>query len=160
MVTMAFGDVIGYMPRRLSSPDIMFVQPSTGGATMTLWTVVMWAGRVLVSAFFLMSAYNHLTNTKMLAGYAASKGVPMAQVSTIVTGLMMLGGALSVLTGWHATYGVALLVLFLVPTAFIMHNFWTVSDPMAKMGDRINFWKNITIAGALLLYAAALHHAY
>jgi len=127
---------------------------------MTLWTVVMWAGRVLVSVFFLMSAYNHLTNTKMMAGYAASKGVPMAPVSTIVTGLMMLAGALSVLAGWHVTYGVALLVLFLVPTAFIMHNFWAVPDPMAKMGDRINFWKNITIAGALLLYAAALHHAY
>jgi uncharacterized membrane protein YphA (DoxX/SURF4 family) len=84
----------------------------------------------------------------------------MAPVSTIVTGLMMLGGALSVLTGWHVTYGVALLVLFLVPTAFIMHNYWAVADPMAKMGDRINFWKNLTIAGALLLYAAALHRAY
>jgi hypothetical protein len=31
---------------------------------------------------------------------------------------------------------------------------------MAQMGERINFWKNITIAGALLLYAAALHHVY
>jgi uncharacterized membrane protein YphA (DoxX/SURF4 family) len=147
MVTMAFGDVIGYMKRRLSSPGISFEEPSTGGATMTLWTVVMWAGRVLVAAFFLMSAFNHLTKSAMLAGYAQSKGVPMAQVSTIVTGLMMLAGALSVLTGWHVT-------------AFIMHNYWTVADPMAQMGERINFWKNITIAGALLLYAAALHHAY
>jgi len=101
-----------------------------------------------------------LSNSAMLAGYAQSKGVPMARVSTIVTGLMMLAGGLSVLTGWHATYGVALLVLFLVPTALIMHNYWTVPDPMAKMGERVNFWKNITIAGALLLYAAALHHAY
>ena len=127
---------------------------------MTLWTAVMWAGRVLVSVFFLMSAYNHLVNTAMLAGYAQSKGVPMAAISTRVTGLMMLAGALLVLTGWHATYGAALLILFLVPTAFMMHNFWAVADPMAKMGERINFWKNITIAGALLLYAAALHHAY
>ena len=127
---------------------------------MTLWTVVMWAGRVMVAGFFLMSAYGHLTKTAMMAGYAASKGVPMAPVSTIVTGLMMLAGALSVLTGWHVTYGVALLVLFLVPTAFIMHNYWAVADPMAQMGERINFWKNITIAGALLLYISALHHVY
>ena len=127
---------------------------------MTLWTAVMWAGRVMVSVFFLMSAYNHLTNTKMMAGYAASKGVPMAPVSTIVTGLMMLAGALSVLAGWHPVWGAGLLILFLVPTALIMHNFWAVPDPMAKMGERINFWKNITIAGALLLYIAALHHAY
>jgi uncharacterized membrane protein YphA (DoxX/SURF4 family) len=138
----------------------MFEQPSTGGSTMTLWTVVMWAGRVLVSAFFLMSAYNHLVNTAMLAGYAQSKGVPMAALSTRVTGLMMLAGGLSVLTGFHPVWGAGLLILFLVPTALIMHNFWTIADPMAKMGDRINFWKNITIAGALLLYISALHHAY
>jgi putative oxidoreductase len=127
---------------------------------MTLWTVVMWAGRVLCAGFFLMSAYSHLTKSAMLAGYAQSKGVPMAQLSTIVTGLMMLAGALSVLTGWHVTYGVGLLILFLIPTAFIMHNYWAVADPMAKMGERINFWKNITIAAALMLYVAALHHMY
>jgi putative oxidoreductase len=127
---------------------------------MTLWTVVMWAGRLLCAGFFLMSAYNHLTKSAMLAGYAQSKGVPMAQVSTIVTGLIMLAGALSVLTGWHVTYGVGLLILFLVPTAFIMHNYWAVADPMGKMNDRINFWKNITIAAALMLYVSALHRAY
>ncbi len=127
---------------------------------MTLWTVVMWAGRVLVSAFFLMSAYNHLANSAMMAGYAQSKGVPMARVSVIVTGLMMLAGGLSILTGWHAVWGAGLLILFLVPTALMMHNFWAVADPGAKMGERINFWKNITIAGALLLYIAALHRAY
>ena len=127
---------------------------------MTLWTVVLWAGRVLTAAFFLMSAYNHLTNTKMMAGYAASKGVPVASVSVIVTGLMMLAGAISILTGWHAVYGAGLLILFLIPVALIIHNFWAVSDPMARMGERINFWKNITIAGALLLYMAALHRAH
>ena len=127
---------------------------------MTLWTVVLWAGRVLTAAFFLLSAYNHLTNTKMMAGYATSKGVPVASVSVIVTGLMMLAGAISILTGWHAVYGAGLLILFLIPVALIIHNFWAVTDPMARMGERINFWKNITIAGALLLYMAALHRAH
>ena len=127
---------------------------------MRLWTVVLWAGRVVTAAFFLMQAYKHLTSSAMLAGYAQSKGVPVPRVSVIVTGLMMLAGALSILTGWHAVYGAGLLVLFLVPTALIMHNYWAVSDPMAKMGERINFWKNITIVGALLLYMAALHRAY
>src|SRR5258708_30976370 len=124
----------------------MFDQPSTGGATMMLWTVVMWAGRVLVAAFFLMSAYNHLSNSAMLAGYAQSKGVPMARVSTIVTGLMMLAGALSVLPGWHATDGVALLALVLVPTPVIIHNQQTVPDPLAQHGAPLNFSKNNTHA--------------
>src|SRR5258708_25289708 len=116
----------------------MFVQPSTGGATMMLWTVVMWAGRVLVAVFFLMSAYNHLSNSAMLAGYAQSKGVPMARVSTIVTGLMMLAGGLSVLTGWHPAYGVPLLVLFLVPAPLIMPKYWARPAPTAKVAARVH----------------------
>src|SRR5258708_32765299 len=88
MVTMAFADVIGYMERRLSGPDIMFEQPSTGGATMMLWTVAMWVGRGLVAVFFLMSAYNHLSNSAMMAGHAQSHGGPMARVPGSVTRLM------------------------------------------------------------------------
>src|SRR5258708_24742009 len=112
MVTMAFADVIGYMERRLSSPDIMFEQPSTGGATMMLWTVVMWVGRVLVAVFFLMSAYNHLSNSAMMAGYAQSKGGPMARASGMVTGLMMLAGGPPGAPRRQPPSGVALLVLF------------------------------------------------
>src|SRR5258708_30245557 len=142
MVTMAFADVIGYMERRLSSPDIMFEQPSTGGATMMLWTVVMWVGRVLVAVFFLMSAYNHLSNSAMMAGYAQSKGVPMARVSVIVTGLMMLAGALFVLTGWDATDGRALLLLVLVPTPPLLPHYLTLPDPLPQTGVRVNFLEN------------------
>jgi hypothetical protein len=32
-----------------------------------------------------------------------------------------------------------------------MHNFWTVQDQQAKMGEMINFLKNIAILGLLLM---------
>src|SRR5258708_20161163 len=131
MVTMAFADVIGYMERRLSSPDIMFEQPSTGGATMMLWTVVMWVGRVLVAVFFLMSAYNHLSNSAMMAGYAQSKGVPMARVSVIVTGLMMLAGAAPVPPRGHPTARRAFLLLFLWPPPLIISPSPPLPPPLA-----------------------------
>jgi putative oxidoreductase len=115
---------------------------------------VALAGRILFSLVIIVSAYGHLTKTAGTAGYAGSKGVPLPKLAVVVTGLMLLVGGLSVLLGIWVKVGAALLVLFLVPTAFTMHNYWTISDPMAKAGDQAHFLKDIALAGAALMIFA------
>src|SRR3989338_3720297 len=73
-----------------------------------------------------------LSRERMLAGYAASKKVPAAAVMVRLTGLMILVGGVLVLIGWHRFIGAGLLAIFLFPTAFLMHNFRTIADPMAR----------------------------
>ena len=34
---------------------------------------------------------------------------------------------------------------------FMMHAFWKVQDPMAKMSERVNFTKNMALLGAALI---------
>jgi len=46
------------------------------------------------------------------------------------------------------------IVLFLLPTSFMMHNFWAVQDPMQKMGEMINFTKSMALAGSALMFLA------
>ena len=92
-----------------------------------------------------------------MTGYAQYKKVPAAKLSVIVTGVMVLLGGLSILLGTYADLGALLLVVFLIPTALLMHNFWTVEDPMAKAGDAAQFFKNIALAGAALILFAILH---
>lgn len=60
----------------------------------------------------------------------------------------------SLLLGYHPTIGGALLVIFLLGTSFGIHNFWTVQDPQAKMGEMTNFLKNMAILGLLLMTLA------
>lgn len=112
-------------------------------------------GRVLFSWLFLLSGFRHLTQTKGLAEYAQAVGkVPMPTVAVVVTGLMMLAGGLCILVGWHPRIGAALIFAFVLPTAFIMHGFWGIADPMQRANQEAHFWKNITIAGAALYLAA------
>lgn len=33
-----------------------------------------------------------------------------------------------------------------------MHAFWKVSDPQQRMGERVNFTKNIALLGSLLMF--------
>lgn len=110
-------------------------------------------GRILYSLIFVLSGFGHFANLGQMAGYAASKGVPLPQVAVIVTGIMILLGGISILVGYKPKIGSLLLLIFLIPTSFIMHNFWAISDPMQSQIQMIMFMKNLSMAGgALLIY--------
>jgi len=51
-------------------------------------------------------------------------------------------------------FSVLLLVLFLLVTTLQMHQYWKITDQMLKMGEQINFYKNISLIGALLMLLA------
>lgn len=118
--------------------------------------MVLLIGRVVFSFFFLYSGFNHLTKLSMYSQYAGASHVPAPTVAVAVTGLMLLGGGLSILLGVQPRWGSLLLIVFLVPTAFMMHRFWGLADPMMAANQAANFWKNITLAGAAtMLYGFA-----
>jgi putative oxidoreductase len=112
--------------------------------------LIVLIARVLFVGVFLVSAMGHLTQTGMMAGYAASKGVPLARPVVLISGVQILLGALSVLLGVWADLGALLLVAFLVPTAFVMHGFWREAEPQAKMTEQVQFVKDLALAGGAL----------
>lgn len=120
-------------------------------------TVVLYLGRILFGGFFVVSGYNHFANLQMMGGYTQSKGVPASKAAVAVTGIMLFVGGISTLFNFYPVIGLSALILFLVPVTFIMHAFWKVQDPMAQMGERVNFMKNLALlGGALILLAGFL----
>ena len=105
-------------------------------------------GRIVFSALFLFSAVGHFTQTAGMTGYAQARGVPAAKFAVLAGGVLLGLGGLSVLLGiWH-DLGALLLVLFLVPTALLMHAFWKESDPQNRQLEMISFLKDLALAGA------------
>lgn len=115
--------------------------------------IVVLIGRILFSLIFIFSGFGHFAGRKMMAEYAKSKGVPAAELGVLASGVLALLGGLSVLLGYQARYGAWLLVLFLLPVTFMMHRFWAETDPMQKIHERVNFFKNLGLTGAALLIA-------
>ncbi len=112
---------------------------------------VVLAGRVLYVAIFIMGGLGHFLEQNI--GYAAQHGVPMAGLLVPLFGVIALAVGLSILLGYQARIGAWLLVLFLVPVTAIVHNFWTVTDPMMAQIQQIMFVKNLSMLGAALLIA-------
>lgn len=119
-------------------------------------SALLLVGRVVFSFFFIYSGFNHLTKLKSSSQYAASSGVPAPKLSVAVSGLMLIAGGASILLGIYPRWGALLLIAFLLPSAFLMHKFWGVADPMVAANQAAQFWKNIALAGAaLMIYAFA-----
>ena len=108
-------------------------------------------GRVLYAAIFIMAAPGHFSAGTI--GYAASQGVPLASIAVPLSGMIALAGGLSILLGYRAKWGAWLIVLFLVPVTFIVHNFWAMTDPNAAQMQQIMFMKNVSMLGAALMIA-------
>ena len=98
-----------------------------------------------------MSGINHFTKREMMVGYAELKGVKGAGFWVSIGGLMILLGGLGVLLGVYIKFSALLLVVFLLVVSFKMHAFWTVTDPMMKMPEMVNFMKNMALVGAALM---------
>lgn len=113
--------------------------------------ILLIIGRVLFSLIFIASGLSHLTKVQAMSGYAQFKKVPAPKFAVILSGLMIIIGGLYVALGIYADLGGLLLAIFLLVTAFLMHNFWTIQDPQAKQGEMINFLKNLALAGAALI---------
>jgi putative oxidoreductase len=118
---------------------------------MAYMDYVFVLGRILYGGFFVLGGINHFQNLNMMAGFTASKGVPLAKPAVIVSGLLITVGGLLVILGWHVRIGLACIVLFLVPVTFLMHNYWVETDMMAGINQRVNFQKNVALLGAALM---------
>jgi len=116
--------------------------------------IAFLVGRIVLGVYYLFNALNHFRSLNMMAGYAGSKGVPAPKLAVAGTGVLLLLGGLSILLGVQPTIGVILIVVFLVPVAFMMHNFWAVQDPQMKMMEMVNFMKNIALAASALMFLA------
>lgn len=118
--------------------------------------LLLLLGRIIFGGFFIMSGINHFANLQMMSGYAGSKNVPAPGAAVAVSGVMLLVGGLSVVFGVLPVLGLLVLILFLVPTSLLMHNFWAIEDPQQRMGEQVNFMKNMALIGAslALMYGA------
>jgi putative oxidoreductase len=124
--------------------------------------VIALVGRILFALIFLGSGtMGHIGQRKGMAQYASSQGVPAAEALVVLSGLQILVGGLMVALGIWGDLGALLLLVFVVPTAYFMHAFWNVEDPMQRANQQAHFMKNLALAGgsimAFVLFAGLGH---
>jgi putative oxidoreductase len=131
-----------------ASNPTLSARPQTTSISLEGAGPVALLGRFLFVLIFLMSSPMHFS--RQTIAYAASQGVPLASIAVPLSGILALAGGLSILLGYRAKIGAWLLILFLAAVTPMMHNFWTVADPMMHQMQFIMFMKNLSMLGGAL----------
>lgn len=105
-------------------------------------------GRLLLCSIFLLSGVGKIMDWPGTQRYMSSEGMPAVPVFLALAILFEIGGGLSLLAGWKARLGALALIVFLIPTTLIFHDFWTYAGQARQM-QMINFLKNLAIIGGL-----------
>jgi putative oxidoreductase len=108
-------------------------------------------GRVLLAFMFILSGFGKITGYDGTAAYMAAKHMPMIGLLLPLTILTELGGGILLAVGFKTRWVALALAGFSILAALVFHDFWNVSDAAEHMNQQINFLKNISIAGGMLM---------
>jgi putative oxidoreductase len=90
------------------------------------------------------------TTSYQLAQYAASKNVPAPDLAVKATGGGADRGRHEHSAGVKPKLGAAAIIGFLTGVSPSMHDFWKAEQPEQRMNDKINFTKNLALAGGAM----------
>lgn len=110
-------------------------------------------GRVLLAGIFVVSGLAKVMDPGGTAEHMAAAGIPAPHLLVWVAAAAELAGAASLLGGFLARVGAFGLILFLVPTTLLFHDFWNYQGA-AAVPQVASFMKNLGLLGGLTLIIA------
>ena len=114
------------------------------GASRSLLLLI---ARIAVVVLFILFGYPKLLGFGGTVQYMAASGAPMPTLAAIIAVIMEVPAAILI------TRPLAVIFIFYtLGTAVIGHHYWDMTGD-AVLPNMINFWKNVSIAGAFLLLA-------
>lgn len=132
-------------------------------------TVSRLIARPMLASIFVVGGVNAFRNATTLAAKAgpvtdkivplAHKALPMAPIpkdpATLVrlNAGLQIGAALTLATGRGPRISAAVLAASLVLTTAAGHRFWEVPDKTARTQQQLDFFKNVSLIGGLIIAA-------
>jgi putative oxidoreductase len=111
---------------------------------------VVLVARILLMVLFVIFGWSKLTGFAGTVAYMTSTGAPVPELSAVIAVVMEFVVGIALLVGFYTRPLALLLALYTLGTAIIGHHFWNMTGA-AKYENMINFYKNISIMGGLLL---------
>ena len=112
--------------------------------------LIILIARVLLVILFIITGWAKLTHFSDTVAYMTAESAPLPMIAAAIAVLMEFFAGIALLVGFFTRPVAFLLALFTLGTALIGHHYWTMVEPDRAM-NMINFYKNLSIMGGLLL---------
>lgn len=122
--------------------------------------VLFLIGRLMAALMYLLLGISHFVQLSALIDYAESRKVPVPFLTVPLTGLALIGGALSIGLGFYPRAGVIIVVTFLLLAALVAHRPTPQDDGQVWHQEMFNFMRNMALAGTTLMLLATPEWPY
>src|SRR5919197_5115072 len=122
-------------------------------AMPTYHPIVTLIGRLLMAALFIIFGIRKVLAFSFYAGYFAKLGMPAPEAMVVLAIIIEIGAGLLFAIGWKTRWMAWALAAFVIVATFTAHRYWQFGDAQQYAAQMINFWKNITIIGGLMMVA-------
>ncbi|GLQ96173.1 DoxX family protein [Dyella mobilis] len=113
---------------------------------------VLLIARILLMILFVLFGWDKFINFSGTASYMESVGLPLPTFAALIALVMEFAVGIAIVLGYYTRPLALLLAIYTLVTALIGHRYWLVTDnPLARIDVMINFYKNFSITGGLLL---------
>lgn len=115
-------------------------------------SLVLLIARIAIVVLFIIFGLPKMTGFDGTVQYMTSLGAPIPMLAAIIAVIMEVPAAILIVLGFFTRPLAVLFVFYTLGTAVIGHHYWDMSGD-AVTPNMINFYKNVSIAGAFLLLA-------
>lgn len=113
---------------------------------------IILLSRILLMILFIIFGWMKMVNFGATVTTMEGYGTPMPYLAAIIAVLVEFFFGIALIIGIFTRPIAIVFALYVLGTAFIGHQFWKMTG-VEMMGNEINFLKNISIIGGLLLLA-------
>ena len=106
--------------------------------------------RLLLMILFVLFGWSKLTGFSGAVAIMVAEGTPVPTVAAIIAVVMEFFVGIAIVLGFYTRPLAFLLALYTLAAAVIGHHYWTMLDGQ-RIANMIDFYKNISIMGGLLL---------
>jgi putative oxidoreductase len=111
---------------------------------------LLLVARILLMILFVMFGWSKLTDFSVTVAYMARVGAPVPTLAAIIAVVMEFAVGIAIVVGFYARPLAFALAIYTLGTAIIGHHYWNMTG-MERYANLVNFYKNISIIGGLLL---------
>ena len=116
--------------------------------------VCLLIGRLLMGSYFILPGLQKVTNYQMMTDYMLAHSVPATALLLPVTIVIQIAAGLAIIIGFKGKLAAFVLAGLTLVISIYMHNFWTMTEGLARSHEMQNFIKNMAIMGGLLFVSS------
>lgn len=109
---------------------------------------------ILLGLFFMLNGISHLVSPRIYEEYSARRGLISPKLMVRISGIALIFGGISLMSGILLLYGIIGLCLFLIIASFTIHTFWKEKTAETRLIEGMHFAKNMAILVELVYIAS------